>query len=74
VRVEYKYYICQKQTIMDLDKIGFLTQQEAGDELMRIIETNYNPCPIRNKKPCRIYFSPKLEKWFLTSKPKIVVY
>ena len=58
----------------NLNKRGFLTQEESENELRRIIETNYNCVPARNKKPVRTYFDKDLKMWYLTSQPKIVVY
>lgn len=37
------------------NKRCFNTEEEARVELKRIIETPYNPVPIRNKKPSRYY-------------------
>lgn len=58
---------------MECTKICFDTEEEARQELVRIIETNYNPIPSRNKKPSRYYLC-KCEKWHLTSKSNITVY
>jgi len=54
------------------EKRAFASEEEARTELQRIIETNYNPCVARNKKPCRCYKQDGL--WYLTSKPKILEY
>lgn len=57
---------------MDIDKIGFSTEQEARDELIRIINTNYNV--IKKKKPSRVYFSDITKLYHLTSKPNVTEY
>lgn len=57
---------------MDVNKIGFLTEQEAREGLVRIIETNYNVC--KAKKPSRVYFSDITKLWHLTSSPNVKVY
>jgi len=59
---------------MDSEKRGFETFEEASEELRRIIETNYNPCPARNRKPSRIYYSEITGKYHLTSKASITIY
>lgn len=59
---------------MDTEKRGFENKELAEEELRRIIETTYNPCPKRNKKPTRIYYSEITKLWHLTSKPSIIVY
>lgn len=59
---------------MDSEKRGFESFEEASEELRRIIETNYNPCPARNRKPVRAYFSKITNLYHLTSKPIIVEY
>lgn len=56
------------------EKVGFLTENEAREELFRIINTNYNCVPARNKKPSRYYYSEEKELWYLTSQPKIYSY
>lgn len=56
----------------DLDKKGFESQELA--EIRRIIETNYNVCPLRNKKPSRVYYSEFTGLWHLTSSPTITEY
>ena len=56
----------------DKDKRGFSTEQEARDELVRIINTNYNT--IKKKKPSRVYFSEITKLWHLTSSPTIKIY
>jgi hypothetical protein len=55
----------------DDNKIAFATEIEAREELERIVNTNYNPCVARNKKPCRSYQNSKNLLWYLTSKPLI---
>lgn len=57
---------------MDIDKVGFSTEQEARDELVRIINTNYNVC--KTKKPIRVYFSDITKMYHLTSKINVKVY
>lgn len=52
------------------NKISYPDRESAVAELERIINTNYNPCPIRNKKPCRV-FQDKDGLWYLTSQPLI---
>lgn len=52
------------------EKVGFLTEEEAREELFRIINTNYNAC--KAVKPCRYYFKDGL--WYLTSQKKISIY
>lgn len=54
-------------------KVAFSSAEEANEELKRIIETNYNPCVERNKKPCRFYLC-QCKAYHLTSKPKITEY
>lgn len=56
----------------DEEKIGFTTEQEARDELIRIVDTNYNTC--KTKKPSRIYLSPITGLWHLSSSPTVKVY
>ena len=52
------------------DKISFNSEEEAREELFRIINTNYNTC--KAVKPCRIYQENGL--WYLTSQKKISIY
>ena len=52
------------------EKVSFKTEQEAREELLRIIATDYNIC--NTTKPCRIYEENNL--WYLTSQKKIVIY
>jgi len=54
-------------------KISFNTEQEASDELKRIVETVYNPIPIRNKKPSRYYLC-ECGYYHLSSKPFVTTY
>jgi hypothetical protein len=56
----------------DEEKRGFLTEQEARDELIRIVNTNYNL--YKNKKPSRTYYSEITKLWHLSSKSTIKVY
>lgn len=56
----------------DEEKRGFATEQEARDELIRIVNTNYNT--ITKKKPSRIYFSEITKQWHLSSSPTVKVY
>lgn len=56
----------------DEEKRGFATEQEARDELIRIVNTNYNVC--KTKKPSRIYLSPITGLWYLSSSPTVKVY
>lgn len=58
----------------DSEKISYDTYEEAFAELTRIINTNYNPVPKRNKKPSRVYFSEISKKWHLTSNITITEY
>ena len=58
----------------DTEKIGFDSEELAREELFRIVNTNYNPCPKRNVKPTRCYYSEITKKWHLTSNPTIVEY
>lgn len=58
----------------DSEKIAYESYEEAFAELTRIINTNYNCVPKRNKKPSRVYFSEISKKWHLTSNPTIVEY
>ena len=58
----------------DVDKIGFHSKEDAEAEIRRIIETNYNPVPIRNKKPSRAYFSHITKLWHITSNITITEY
>jgi hypothetical protein len=51
------------------EKVKFSCREDAEVELRRIIETDYNPCPSRNKKPVRSY--EYKGEWYLTSKPLI---
>lgn len=59
---------------MDTEKRGFESKELAEEEMRRIIETNYNPCPKRNKKPTRSYYSEITKLWHLTSAPNITIY
>lgn len=59
---------------MDTEKIGFESFELASAELKRIVESNYNPCPKRNRKPNRAYYSEITGLYHLTSKPIIVEY
>lgn len=54
-------------------KIPFNTEAEARLELERIIETKYNPCPKRFKKPSRYYLC-ECGFWHTTSSIKITKY
>lgn len=58
----------------DENKRGFETEELAREELIRIIETNYNPCPKRNTKPTRCYYSEHTKLWHLTSKATLTEY
>lgn len=53
-----------------MKKIPYVTYELAMEELLRIVNTNYNPCVKRNRKPCRVYQDID-GLWYLTSKPKI---
>lgn len=57
---------------MDTDKRPFPDEESARLELERIVSTNYNVC--KKIKPCRIYQNKESGLWYLTSKPKIVIY
>jgi hypothetical protein len=56
----------------DENKRGFETEALAREELIRIIETNYNVC--KTVKPSRVYLSPITGLYYLTSKPTIQEY
>jgi hypothetical protein len=56
----------------DEEKVGFTTEQEARDELIRIVSTNYNTC--KSRKPSRVYLSPITGLYHLTSSPNIKIY
>lgn len=58
----------------DTDKIAFDSKEDAEAEIRRIVETNYNCVPKRNKKPSRVYFSEISKKWHLTSNITITEY
>lgn len=64
--------ILKMVAMSDSDKVGFSTEQEARDEPVRIINTNYNT--IKKKKPSRVYFSEITKLWHLTSSPTIKIY
>lgn len=57
---------------MDTDKRPFNSEQEAKEELERIINTNYNI--FKCIKPCRYYQNKESGLWYLTSKPKVEIY
>lgn len=56
---------------MKKDKIPFDSYEDAEKELHRILDTKYNVC--KKTKPSRIYLD-KDGKWYLTSKPKVIIY
>lgn len=56
----------------DEEKVGYSTEQEARDELFRIVNTNFNTCKI--KKPSRLYYSEITKLWHLSSRPTVKIY
>ena len=55
------------------DKVNFNTAEECAEEIKRIVETPYNPCPKRFKKPSRYYLC-ECGYFHLSSKPFITIY
>ena len=55
------------------NKVNFNTPEECTEEIKRIIETKYNPCAKRFKKPSRYYLC-ECGYFHLTSSVKITKY
>ncbi len=55
------------------NKIAFDTEEEAREELERIINTTYKAWRSKDIKPCR-YYKETDGKYYLTSKADITVY
>ena len=53
-------------------KKAFNTENEAREELVRILNTQWKPWLKSQMKPCRWYF--ESGKYFLTSQPLITIY
>lgn len=56
----------------ECSKIPFETEEQARDELIRIINTNHKPW--KHKKPCRYYKCTKCNYYHLTSKKTVNEY
>lgn len=54
------------------NKIAFSTEEEAREELERILGTQRKPWKKEDKKPCRFY--EEGGKYYLTSSIKLYVY
>lgn len=58
----------------NLNKRAFDSEEDARNELERILTTQNKPWSSKEIKPCRYYHDKELNKWFLTSRITIVEY